>query len=326
MKTLLHLNNVSKTFSIHSRAPGSKCKEVRAVSEVNLCVHRGEVLGLVGESGCGKSTLGKLATRLLPVDSGSIYFDNIDITHLSSRRMRPLRRKIQMVFQDPFSSLNPRMRVQDILAEPFIIHRLTPADMRAQVEQNLRAVGLDAADAQRYPHEFSGGQRQRIGIARALSLHPELIIADEPVSALDLSVQAQILALLHNLKREFSLTYVFISHDLSVVQRICTRVAVMYLGRIVETSPTQDIFEKPLHPYTEMLLQALPVADPHRRKEYVPSPDIPSALSRPDGCPFHPRCPYAIALCAIQQPELVAAGTMQQVACHRYLELQLRGL
>ncbi|MDY0212905.1 MAG: ABC transporter ATP-binding protein [Desulfuromonadaceae bacterium] len=326
MNTLLRLNNVSKSFSLRSRAPGSKCQTIRAVSQVSLCVYRGEVLGLVGESGCGKSTLGKLATRLLTVDSGSIFFDSVDITHLSARLMRPLRRKIQMVFQDPFSSLNPRMRVHDILAEPFIIHRINPADIRAKIGQNLRAVGLDAADAQRYPHEFSGGQRQRIGIARALSLHPELIIADEPVSALDLSVQAQIIALLHDLKREFSLTYVFISHDLSVVRRICTRVAVMYLGQIVETSPTQDIFEKPLHPYTEMLLQALPVADPHKRKEYVPGPDIPSALSHPGGCPFHPRCSYAIARCATEQPELSATGTMREVACHRYRELHLCGL
>ncbi|MFA5700721.1 MAG: ABC transporter ATP-binding protein [Desulfuromonas sp.] len=326
MNELLRLDNVSKTFSLRSRAPGSKCKMIRAVSAVNLCVHRDEVLGLVGESGCGKSTLGKLATRLLPADSGSIFFDTTDITHLSARRMRPLRRKVQMIFQDPFSSLNPRMRIHDILAEPFIIHKISPADMHAQIGKNLRAVGLEVTDAQRYPHEFSGGQRQRIGIARALTLHPELIIADEPVSALDLSVQAQIIALLHDLKREFSLTYVFISHDLSVVSRICTRVAVMYLGRIVETAPTQDIFKTPLHPYTEMLLQALPVADPHRRKEYVPGPDIPAALSYPDGCPFHPRCPYAIARCATLLPELTAAGTMRQVACHRHQELCLRGI
>lgn len=326
MNALLRLNNVSKTFSLHRRSPGSKCKTIRAVNEVNLCVYRGEVLGLVGESGCGKSTLGKLATRLIPADSGSIFFDNTDITHLSARHMRPLRRKIQMIFQDPFSSLNPRMRVHDILAEPFIIHKTNPADMRTQIEQNLRAVGLDATDAQRYPHEFSGGQRQRIGIARALSLHPELIIADEPVSALDLSVQAQIIALLRTLKQEFSLTYIFISHDLSVVRRICTRVAVMYLGRIVETAPTQDIFETPLHPYTEMLLQALPIADPRKRKKYVPGADIPSALSYPSGCPFHPRCPYAIARCATEQPSLTTTGTMREIACHRYHELHLCGL
>ncbi len=326
MSELLRLNNLSKAFSLHNRSLASKDKIIRAVSEVTLCVHRGEVLGLVGESGCGKSTLGKLATRLLPADGGNILFDSIDITHLSAKHMRPLRRKIQMVFQDPFSSLNPRMRVHDILAEPFIIHKIKPADMYAQIEQNLLAVGLDATDAQRYPHEFSGGQRQRIGIARALSLHPELIIADEPVSALDLSVQAQIIALLHKLKREFSLTYVFISHDLSVVRRICTRVAVMYLGRIVETAPTQDIFGTPLHPYTEMLLQALPVADPHRRKKYIPGPDIPSALSHPGGCPFHPRCPYVIARCATSQPKLTATSSTREVACHRHAELHLRGL
>jgi len=326
MNDLLSLSHVSKTFRLHTRAPGRNHTTIPAVSDLSLVVQRGEVLGLVGESGCGKSTLGKLATGLISVDSGNIIFNGIDITRISARQMRPLRRGIQMVFQDPFSSLNPRMRVRDILAEPFLIHNLAPDNMRTQIEQNLQAVGLKPADAQRYPHEFSGGQRQRIGIARALSLRPELIVADEPVSALDLSVQAQIVELLQELKREYSLTYVFISHDLSVVRQICTRVAVMYLGRIIEVGSVAQTFNTPLHPYTEMLLQALPVADPRRRKVYTPSGDIPSPSAIPPGCPFHPRCPYAQPRCKTQLPELVESADERQVACLRHAELKLDGI
>ncbi|MDY0291805.1 MAG: ABC transporter ATP-binding protein [Desulfuromonadaceae bacterium] len=326
MSELLSLNQVNKSFHLHGRAPGHKRTTIFAVNNLSLSVHRGDVLGLVGESGCGKSTLGKLATGLIPADSGTIVFNGTDITRISSRKMRPLRRGMQMVFQDPFSSLNPRMRVRDILAEPFLIHNLPPENMRTQIEQNLLAVGLEPTDAQRYPHEFSGGQRQRIGIARALTLRPELIIADEPVSALDLSVQAQIVALLQRLKLEFSLTYVFISHDLSVVRHICTRVAVMYLGRIIEVGPTAQIFSTPLHPYTEMLLQALPVADPRQRKKYTPSGDIPSPSAIPPGCPFHPRCPYAHQGCKTQTPELTEVTATRQVACLRHAELKLDGI
>lgn len=326
MSKLLRLTRVSKSFILRSRTPGNRHTTIPAVGDLSLCVDRGEVMGLVGESGCGKSTLGKLATGLIPADSGTIVFNGTDITRISARRMRPLRRGIQMVFQDPFSSLNPRMRVRDILAEPFLIHKLAPENICTQIEQNLLAVGLKPADGQRYPHEFSGGQRQRIGIARALSLRPELIIADEPVSALDLSVQAQILALLQELKHEYSLTYVFISHDLSVVRQICTRVAVMYLGRIIEIGSTAQIFNTPLHPYTEMLLQALPVADPRRRKAYTPSGDIPSPSAIPAGCPFHPRCPYAQARCKSHLPELIESADARQVACPLYAELNLKGI
>jgi oligopeptide/dipeptide ABC transporter ATP-binding protein len=326
MKTLLHMTNVNKSFKLRSRSPGCGLETIQAVSNLNLEVEHGEVLGLVGESGCGKSTLGKIATGLIPADSGSIIFNGTDITRISPRRMRPLRRGIQMVFQDPFSSLNPRMRVRDILAEPFLIHKPVPENMQARIEENLLAVGLEAADAQRYPHEFSGGQRQRIGIARALSLRPELIIADEPVSALDLSVQAQIIALLQKLKREYSLTYVFISHDLSAVRHLCTRVAVMYLGRIVEIGPTRQIFAAPHHPYTEMLLQSLPVADPHQRKSYTPGGDIPSASAVPAGCPFHPRCMYASSACSVTIPELTEVTPFHASACLRQTELHLKGI
>jgi oligopeptide/dipeptide ABC transporter ATP-binding protein len=267
---------------------------VHAVEDVSLTVRRGETLGIVGESGCGKSTTARLMTRLIDPTAGSIRFNGRDITKLSQRRLRPLRREMQMIFQDPYASLNPRKTVEQIVGQPFAVHGgVSSREAKLRVKELLEVVGLSREHSSRYPHEFSGGQRQRIGIARALALNPKLIVCDEPVSALDVSVQAQILNLLRSLQDEFDLTYVFISHDLSVVRQICTRIAVMYLGRIVELADSEEIFEHPRHPYTAVLISAVPrlSADGGRRKRIVVSGDVPSPVSPPSGCVFHPRCP-----------------------------------
>lgn len=318
MSTLLSVRNLTKSFSVSSGPFGRKHQTLKAVDGLSLDLRSGETLGVVGESGCGKSTTGKLVTALLPCDAGEIILDGDDITNLPPRRMRPLRRKVQMIFQDPYSSLNPRLRVGDIVGEPMKIHNLgTNGEIRDQVVELLEKVGLDPSHYHRYPHEFSGGQRQRIGIARALALRPKLIIADEPVSALDLSIQAQIINLLQDLQQEFELTYMVIAHDLSVIEHMSDRVAVMYLGRIVELASAREIYEHPRHPYGEALLNAVPIADPqHRSRRVALKGEPPSPIERPSGCHFHPRCPYARQVCGEHAPPLEDKGGGHLSACH----------
>jgi oligopeptide transport system ATP-binding protein len=292
---------------------------VKAVENVSFEIYPGETVGLVGESGCGKSTLGRLCTQLLPVTSGNIFFDGVDLTKLHGEKLRQYRRQLQMIFQDPYSSLNPRMTVGDIIAEPlenFGLLRGRAKDQR--VQELLKIVGLNPYFNNRYPHEFSGGQRQRIGIARALALRPKLIVADEPISALDVSIQAQIINLMEDLQKEFQLTYLFIAHDLSVVRHLCQRVAVMYLGRIVELADSDELFSNPLHPYTQALLAAVPVPDPtvemHRTFRPVQG-EVPSPINPPRGCVFHPRCPIAVEECRRARPSLREARPEHFVAC-----------
>ena len=296
---------------------------VRAVDGVDLTIRRGETLGLVGESGCGKSTLARLVTGLLPVTAGSIVFDGDDVTRLRGGRLRRVRRKMQMIFQDPFASLDPRMTVGDILQEPLDNFSVgSVRERRRRVQELLRLVGLNPNFTNRYPHEFSGGQRQRIGIARALAVNPSFIVCDEPVSALDVSIQAQIINLLQDLQREFKLTYLFIAHDLAVVRHLSDRIAVMYLGKVVETADRNDIYDRPQHPYTKALLSSIPVPDPRVEAERAPillKGEIPSPVNPPSGCRFHPRCPIARVpgVCSTTQPLLAPHGARdQEAACH----------
>jgi len=303
-----------KGFLVRPRPP------VRAVDDVSFLVHRGEVVGLVGESGSGKTTVGHSIVRLLDSDAGEIRFDGVDLARMSEAELKPYRRRIQMVFQDPFSSLNPRMTIEQILSEPLEIHRLCTdrAARRQRVIELLATVGLFASHARRYPHEFSGGQRQRIGIARALAVEPELIVADEPVSALDVSIQAQVIELLEDLKERLGLTLLLIAHDLAVIKYVSDRVVVMYLGRVMEIGPVRELYRAPLHPYTEALLSAAPVINPAaRRRRIVLKGDLPSPSNPPSGCVFRTRCPYAIADCAAVVPPLreVAPGRLK--ACIR---------
>jgi len=294
---------------------------VHAVAGVSLTLWPGETLGIVGESGSGKSTLARLLLRLIEPTSGTTNFNGNDLARLDSRRLRELRRDMQIVFQDPYASLDPRMTIADIIAEPLVIHGLgNRSERRKKVEECLRLVGLDAEAARRYPHEFSGGQRQRIGIARAIALEPRLVVLDEPVSALDVSIQSQILNLLMELKRRLGFSYIFISHDLSVVEHVSDRVAVMYLGRIVETAPADALFETPLHPYTEALISAIPGGNENRSR-IVLKGDPPSPQNPPAGCHFHPRCQKAFAPCSLRVPEewaISQAGSVRTVACHLY--------
>ena len=292
---------------------------VRAVDGVTFEIRRGETLGLVGESGCGKSTVGRCLLRLIEPTRGEIEFEDRDVLAMSGGDLRRLRREMQIIFQDPYASLNPRMKVRDIVAEPLVIHRMGDrAERRERVAELLRKVGLDPDYMNRYPHEFSGGQRQRIGIARALALNPKLIVADEPVSALDVSVQAQVINLLEDLQKEFSLTYLFISHGLAVVEHISDRVAVMYLGRIVEVATAEELYANPLHPYTRALLSAIPVPDPTRKRErIVLKGDVPTPINPPAGCRFHTRCPEAIPECSQIDPDLREVAPGHTVACIR---------
>ncbi|WP_373504554.1 ABC transporter ATP-binding protein [Aestuariivirga sp.] len=316
---ILTVSALTKHFTVGSMLSGGR-KVVKAVDGVSFSIKRGEVLGLVGESGSGKSTVGRTILRLSPPTSGSISFDGQDITNLGRSALRPIRRKMQMVFQDPFSSLNPRMTVEELLTSPLKIHGLStePGARQKRVAELLDLVGLSANHASRFPHEFSGGQRQRIGIARALAVQPDFLVADEPVSALDVSIQAQVVQLLLEIRKRFGLSILFIAHDLAVVGYICDRIAVMYLGRIVEIAPTAELFRMPRHPYSEALFSAAPVADPKvKRQRIMLSGDIPSPLNPPSGCSFRTRCRYATPECAAAVPPLREVAPGHFKACIR---------
>jgi len=317
---LLRTRDLKTHFPIRKGIISRTVGHVHAVDGVDLDVPRGGVLGLVGESGCGKTTIGKTILKLIEPTGGTLWFDGEDITHHDRRAMAPFRRKMQIIFQDPFSSLNPRLTVGSILAAPFEIHRIAEGSEKEQrVASLLQRVGLRPEAMRRYPHEFSGGQRQRIGIARALSLDPLLIVGDEPVSALDVSIQAQIINLLKDLQEEMGLTYVVISHDLSVISHIADTVAVMYLGKVVETAPRDALFFDPKHPYTEALLSAVPLPEPRAKRErIILQGDVPSPIDPPAGCRFCGRCPKAMAHCATEEPMPKGVGDGHMVACHLY--------
>ncbi len=319
MPPLLEVRNLSVRYPAKPTLLGRPTAWVHAVEDVSLDLAPGETLGLVGESGCGKSSLGRAIVRLVEPVSGTIRFQGEEITHLRGEPLRRLRRGLQMVFQDPFGSLNPRRTIGQSVAEALEIHRLAGDRARrtARVSELLTAVGLDPGLVGRYPHEFSGGQRQRIGIARALAVEPKLIVCDEPVSALDVSVQAQIVNLLHDLQRDRGLAYLFIAHDLAVVEHLSQRILVMYLGRVVETAPARELLAAPRHPYTQALISAVPVVDPTSRRQRLVLPgEAPSPLAPPPGCPFHPRCPIAEARCRAELPLLREIQPGHQVACH----------
>jgi oligopeptide/dipeptide ABC transporter ATP-binding protein len=323
---LLVVDDVKKHFPITRGIVFQKeIASVKAVDGVSFSVKGGETLGIVGESGCGKSTLARCITRLLDTTAGRIVFDGIDVTNLSRVQMRPIRREVTMIFQDPYASLNPRKRVGFIIAEPLEVHRLgTEAEVKRRVQELLEVVGLNPEHYNRFPHEFSGGQRQRIGVARALAVNPKLIVCDEPVSALDVSVQAQILNLLKDLQEDFGLTYIFIAHDLNVVRHISDRVMVMYLGKVAEVASRETLYREPKHPYTGALLSAVPIANPElgrQRRSIVLEGDVPSPINPPSACRFHPRCPrFHAGHCDVEEPPLYPFGDGHVAACHYPLE------
>jgi oligopeptide/dipeptide ABC transporter ATP-binding protein len=323
---LLRVEKLVKHFQVKSAFFGRSRGAVKAVDDLSFTVAPGETLALVGESGCGKSTTGRLLLRLIEASSGAVYFQDQNIFTLAGNEMRRLRRAMQIVFQDPYASLNPRMTVGEMLAEPLALHGLaSSADRTARVEELLGLVGLAPHQVRRYPHEFSGGQRQRIGIARALAVEPSLIVCDEPVSALDVSIQAQVVNLLQDLQRRFRMSYVFIAHDLAVVKHIADRIAVMYLGRIVELADKRSLFARPRHPYTQALLSAIPLPEPALRRQHVIlQGDVPSPLDPPGGCRFHTRCPHARERCRIEEPVLEADGAdVHRTACHFWREIEI---
>ena len=323
MTALLEVDGLVKHFVAERSVFGRPLAHVKAVDGVSFTVEAGKTLALVGESGCGKSTVSRLVLRLIEPDAGSVRFEGRDLGALNANELRAFRRDAQIIFQDPYASLNPRMTVSQILTEPLALHDLVPsARRRERVEQLLRLVGLEPRFARRYPHEFSGGQRQRIAIARALAVEPKLIICDEPVSALDVSIRSQILNLLRDLQDRLGLAYIFVSHDLAVVKHIADRVAVMNLGGIVETAETRALFATPRHPYSRALLSAIPVPKPQaKRSRIVLQGEMPSALDPPPGCRFHTRCPYVIDRCRVEAPQLLTDGTGHATACHRTAEL-----
>lgn len=315
-EVILEIDHLRKYF--HISGSGAKAKVVHAVEDVSFKIHKGETLGLVGESGCGKTTLGRTILRLYQPTSGSILYRGTDITH---KNMKPYRKDMQMIFQDPSASLDPRMTVGEIVGEPLLIHKLVSSkkEMREQVGELLTQVGLNSEHANRYPHEFSGGQQQRIGIARALAVKPDFIICDEPISALDVSIQSQIVNMLEDMQAELGLTYLFIAHDLSVVRHISDRIGVMYLGSLVEIGESYELNAHPLHPYTQSLLSAVPIPDPIKNRERVRIPlegEIPSPMNPPSGCRFHTRCPYKMDICAEKAPEMKDYGNNHFAACY----------
>ena len=319
-EVILRVQNLKKYFPIRRGVFRRQVGEVKAVDDISFEVYRGETLGVVGESGCGKTTAGRTIIRLYEPTSGHVYFNGKDLATLSGGELRKMRRKMQMIFQDPYASLNPRMSVEGIVSEPLEIHRMTNGRQRKdRVAELLHLVGLNPALMNRFPHEFSGGQRQRIGLARSLALNPDLVICDEPISALDVSIQAQVVNLLEDLQKELGLTYIFIAHDLSMVRHISRRVAVMYLGKIMELTDRETLYKNPLHPYTQALLSAIPVADPEveeKRRRIILEGDLPSPANPPKGCNFNTRCPLAMDICFHVEPELIEVEADHWCACH----------